>query len=245
MNQLAAPHRQQQADHPDDRGFPHLAHPPEAQVAAHEHRNGDRRADREQAPRAFGQRLHHHQRQHRQQNDDDRQDGEQRDVARRGVQLLLHHLAERLAVAPQRRKQHHEVLHRPAQRHADQYPERPRQVAELRRQHRPHQRSRAGDRREVLAEDDPLVRLDEVLAVVMHLARRGPPVIERQHPRRQPLRIKPVADGVTAQRGDEDISRVEPLAAMERERRISPRPRNRDQQPQQVGQDSLHFAPSK
>ena len=76
MNQLPAPHRQQQANHADNRGLPDLAHPPEAQVAAHEHRNRDRRAHREHAPRALGQRLHHHQRQHRQQDDDDGQDGE-------------------------------------------------------------------------------------------------------------------------------------------------------------------------
>ena len=83
VNVLAAPHRQQQERDAHSRGFHHFAHPHPAQVSAHEHRDGDRRADRKDAPRAFGQRLDHHQREHRQQDDHDREDGSNPDGTRR------------------------------------------------------------------------------------------------------------------------------------------------------------------
>ena len=56
--------------------------------------------------------------------------------------LLLRHLAERLAVAPHRGEQDDEVLHRAAEHDADDDPDRAGQVAELRREHRADQRAR-------------------------------------------------------------------------------------------------------
>ena len=46
----------------------------------------------------------------------------------------------------------------PAQHHPDQNPQRPGQIPELRRQHRPHQRPRPRYGREMLPEDNPLIR---------------------------------------------------------------------------------------
>ena len=100
------------------------------------------RRQREEAPRAVAQRVHDDQRQHRQQDDHDREDGDHAGHARHLVHFLLRDLAERLAVAPHRRAQDHEVLHRAAEHDADDQPERARQEAELRRQRRPDQRSR-------------------------------------------------------------------------------------------------------
>ena len=63
----------------------------------------------------------------------------------------------------------------------------PGQVAELRRQHRADQRSRTGDGGEVVAEEDPLVGGLEIVAVAQPLGRRGAPVVERHHARRDEL----------------------------------------------------------
>ena len=157
------------------------------------------------------------------------------------VQFLLHHLAERFAVAPHRAEQDHEILHRAAEHDADQNPQRAGQITELRRQHRPDQRPRPGDRREVMAEDDPLVRLDEILAVVVDFARRGAAVIEHQHARGNPFRVKPVADGVGAKRGDEDIGRIERLAAMEREHGVGAGAGQREREPKKCAKGFLQI----
>jgi hypothetical protein len=84
-----------------------------------------------------------------------------------GPDLVAHHLAERLAAAARRAEENHAVVHRAAERRADQHPQHAGQVAELRRQHRADQRPRPRDGREVVAEDDPLVRLHEILAVLI------------------------------------------------------------------------------
>ena len=64
--------------------------------------------------------------------------------------LLARHLAERLAVAADRGGEDHEVLHGAAECDADDDPDDAGQVAELRREGRPDQRSGAGDGREMV-----------------------------------------------------------------------------------------------
>ena len=53
--------------------------------------------------------------------------------------------------------------------------------AELRRQHRPDERARTGDRREVVAEQHPPRRHVIVVAVSLRVRRRDVPVVERHH----------------------------------------------------------------
>ena len=106
------------------------------------------------------------------------------------------------------------------------------QVTELRRQHRPDQRSRPGNGREMMAEDDPFVRLDEIPAVVVDHARRGAAVVERQHARGNPFGVKPVADGVGADRGDENIGGIDRLAPAKRQRGIRARAGQGEQEPE-------------
>ena len=232
VNQLSAPHRQQQQRHADGRGFEHFAHPPEPHITAHEQRDGNRCAHGENAPRTFGQRLDHDEREHREQNHQDGQNRQHRDETGRRIQFLLDHLAERFAVAPHRAKQNDEILHRAAEHDADENPQRPRQITELRGEHRPDERSRPGNRREVVAEDDPFVRPDEILAVVVDFARRGAAVVEHQHARGNPFGIKPVADGVGAERRDENIGGIDRLAPAKRQRGISRRAGQREQEPE-------------
>ena len=66
----------------------------------------------------------------------------------------------------------HEVLHRAAERDADDDPDHAGQIAELRGERRADERAGSGDGREVMAEHDPVVRRHEVAAVVESLGRR-------------------------------------------------------------------------
>src|SRR2546429_8347526 len=97
-------------------------------------------------------------------------------------------------------------------RSTHQNPERAGQITELRGQHRTDERARSGNRREVMPEDNPLVRLHEIFAIVVDFARRGASVVERENPGGDPLGIKAVADSVRAERGDENVNRVDRFA---------------------------------
>ena len=103
-------------------------------------------------------------------------------------------LRQRLAVPPHRRREDDEVVHRAAEHDAEGQPQQSRQIPELRRQHRPDQRPRAGDGREVMPEEHPLVGRHVVLPVVEPMRRRDPRVIERHHLRREEGGVVAVAD---------------------------------------------------
>ena len=231
VHKLAAPNRQQQQHHAHGRRFQHFAHTPPTQITAHEHRNGNGGANRENAPGTLGQRFHHHQRQHRQQYNHDGQNGGQPDVTRQRVEFFLDHLPQRLAIPPHRAKQNDKILHRAAQHHPNQNPEGARQIPELSCQHRPNQGSRTGNGGKVMPKHDPFVRLDEIPAIIMHLAGGRSPVIEQQHPRCDPFGIKAVADGIAAQRGDQNVSGIERLAPVQGQGDVSPGAQECDQHP--------------
>ena len=145
------------------------------------------------------------------------QHGDQRDEAADLADLLARHLAERFAVAAHGGEQDDEILHGAAQHRADDDPERARQIAELRGQHRSDQRSRAGDGGEVVAEDDPFVGGLEIVAVAQPLGGRGALVVERHHARGDEFGVKAIADGVGAGRGQHQPDAVDVLAAVERD----------------------------
>ena len=114
-----------------------------------------------------------------------------------------------LAAAADRGGQHHHVLHRPGQADADHQPDQARHVAELDRQHRPDQRPRPRDRREVVAEEHPAVRRVEVLAVVESMRRRDPRVVERRDPGRQERAVVAIGDGQDRQDAEHHRHRVD------------------------------------
>ena len=110
----------------------------------------------------------------------------------------------------------------------------------MRGEHRPDERSRPGNGREVMAEDDPFVRLYKILAVVVNLARRGAAVVERQHARGNPFGVKPVADGIGADRGDENIGGINRFAPAKRQRGIRGRASQGEQEPENWSQNLFH-----
>ena len=100
-----------------------------------------------------------------------------------------------------------------AKRRADQNPKRAGQKTKLRRQHRPDQRARPGDRREMMAEHHPAICWNEILPVILHDRWRGAFVIENQHFRRQPFAVEAVADRERAQPRRHYPQRADLLAA--------------------------------
>ena len=112
------------------------------------------------------------------------------DEAAHFADLLARHLPQRFPVAPHGSEQNHEVLHAPPRHGADDDPQRPRQVSELRRQHRSDQRPRTGDGGEVMAEHDPFIGRLEIVPVAQAFRRCGALVVQRHHARRDELAIK-------------------------------------------------------
>ena len=82
-------------------------------------------------------------------------------------------LRQRFPAAADARRQHQKILHRPGQTNADDDPEQPRHIPELRRQHRPNQRPRPADRGEVMAEQHPLVGRVIILPIRLRIAGVG------------------------------------------------------------------------
>jgi hypothetical protein len=93
--------------------------------------------------------------------------------------FIARHLAERFAIPAHGTEQNHEVLHRAAEHCAEQDPKRPRQIAELRGERGAHQRPRSGNCSEVMAEQYPLIRRFEIMAVAEPFGGRGPSIIEQ------------------------------------------------------------------
>ena len=98
-------------------------------------------------------------------DDHDVEDGDRRGQPGGAADLAAGQPGEAQAAAAGRGGQHHHVLHGPGQADAHHQPDQARHVAELDRQHRPDQRARARDRREMVAEEHPAIGRVEVLAV--------------------------------------------------------------------------------
>ena len=104
--------------------------------------------------------------------------------------------------------EHEHVLHRAGQAHADDEPQQAGHVAILNREHRSDQRSRAGDRREVVAKEHPLVGRVIILSVVERMRRRDVLVIEREHLRRQKRGVVAIGNRQDAKHSEDQRHRV-------------------------------------
>jgi len=191
-------------------------------------------------PRAVGERLDHNEGEHREDDDHDREHAHERERARHRPELHLHHLAERAAVAPHRDEEHQHVLHRAGEHHADEDPERPRQVAHLRGEHRPDQRPGAGDGGEVVAVEHILVGGHVVHAVVVPHRRRRALRIHLQHPLDEELAVEAVCEEVHRERGGHQPHRAHRLAALQGDRGERKGAEDADGGPKKVGRELVH-----
>src|SRR5437867_5213394 len=93
-----------------------------------------------------------------------------------------------------------------------------------------------------MAEYNPLVYFHEVLPVIVNFARRGAPVIKGQHAGGNPFGIKAEPNGVGAERGDEEVGRVDWLAAPGSQDEVSPSTKQRYGQPDYRFDGLVHHA---
>ena len=237
IHPAAADEREGQQHEPERRRAGDGVCPDEPHVPAHHHRDGNGRRHRERSPGALPERVHDDERQHCDQDDHDQEDAEERGEAAERADLVLRHLAERPAVAPEAAAEDAEVLHRTAEHDAGEDPERPREVAELRGECRADQRTGAGDRGEVMAEDDPAVGRHEVASVVESLGRRRPVPVEGEEPRGEERPVEAVGERVHRGRGDDEPHGIHGLAVEHGEDGDRPCARERDAEPDEQAQE--------
>ena len=94
-------------------------------------------------------------------------------------------------------------MHRARQGGADQDPEKPGQVAELRRQHRADQGAGAGDRREMMSEQYPAVGRVIITAVFKTVRRSHAAGIQAQYLGGYERAVETVSDDVNAGGGND------------------------------------------
>ena len=185
----------------------------EAQPQAHAYGDRDGAAHGEDAPGGGGQRIDADHGQDRQDDHEHDEDDDRGDDAADPADLVGGHLAERAAAAAHGEEQDEHVLDGPGHDHAQDDPQGAGQVAHLGGEHGAHERARAGDGREVVAVEDHAVGGVEVASVVDALGRGGVGVVG---PHDRALNVEPVeavADGVGADRGDDEPDGVDVLAA--------------------------------
>jgi hypothetical protein len=183
-------------------------------------------------PRAFPERVDDDQGEHRDQHDHDSQHGHQRGEACDGADFLLRHLAERLAVAADRRAEDDKVLDGAAECHADDDPDGAGQETELRGEGWTNERPGAGNGGEVVTEYDPAIGRHEIATVVEAFGRRRASGVQREHVGRDDPAVKPVGDHVRADGRDEQPGGAQMLPTSEghdakRRRRRRGRPGSR------------------
>jgi len=85
----------------------------------------------------------------------------------------------------------------------------------LRRQHRPHQRTRSGDGREVVSEQDPFIGGLEIVPVTEAFSRGCALIVERHHSRRDEFGVEAIAKSIRADGRKNKPDAVDMLAAVE------------------------------
>ncbi|MDH6448974.1 hypothetical protein M2155_001382 [Streptomyces sp. SAI-119] len=161
--------------------------------------------------------VDHDQGEHAKQDDHDGEDRDQRGRPARPADLVTGHLPERLAVPAHGQEQHDHVLHGAREDHSGDDPQGAGQVAHLGREDRADQRSGAGDRGEVVPEEDPLVGGVEVDAVFEAFGRGGAAVVRFQDAPDDEAGVEAVGDRIRAERGDDQPDRGDLLAPGQRE----------------------------
>ena len=125
--------------------------------------------------------FHHNQRQHRHDDDHNHQNTDGRNHTGHSAEFLFHNIAQRLTVTAHGHEQDHHVLYRAGKHHAEDNPQRARQIAHLRRQHRADQWTCARNRGKVVAKQNAFVCRHIVQAVVVPLGGREAVRVKLHH----------------------------------------------------------------
>ena len=197
--------RQKHHGDADDRRLGHRSLAPAEHVEAHDERQRDRDEDREGGPGALRERVDDDDAEARHRDDQHEQNGNGRRDAGKRTDFRARDVGQRSAAAPHRRPQPEGILHGAGEADAGDEPEQSRGIAELRREHGPDERTRAGDRGKVMAEEDPLRRRKVIRAVILGMRRRDARVVEHPEFRGDEGAVVPVRDDKNAEDGDDDV----------------------------------------
>ena len=171
--QLAADNGAKQQNHSHNAGpdNPDLTGRALEHVNAHQDGDRDGHPDGENSPRAVRQSIDDNDAksgQRDQQNEEQRDHGDQAGVR---ADFGACDVSQRASLVPHRCHQHGEVVNAAAENGAKQDPDKSGSEAELRSQSWSHQRTRAGNGCEVMAEQHPLRRRHVVVAVFINVRR--------------------------------------------------------------------------
>ena len=147
--------------------------------------------------------------------------GDHRHQPGKRTDLGARNIGQRASAVAHGGHQHGEVLHAPGQHRANQQPEKSRSKAELRRQGRTHQRSRAGNGRKVMPEQNPLGRRHVVVAVLIGVGGSDAAVVQHHRLGGDERAVIPVRQGVHAKRAQHNRKRVHRSLCDPRSKRIS------------------------
>ena len=128
-------------------------------------------------------------------------------VAVTRAHLLAGDVGERAAAAAHRGDEDDEVVHAAGEHGAEQQPEEAGQVAELRGEHRPDERARAGDGGEVVAEEHQRVHGHVVVPVALRVGGGGAQVVERGDLRGEERAVEAVAEEQHERGADDQVQR--------------------------------------
>ncbi len=117
-------------------------------------------------------------------------------------------LGQRSAAAPGGGPQDDEVVDRAGEADAGDEPDQPGRVAELRGEHGTDERAGAGDRGEMMTEQDQAMRRMVVVAVVANMRRRRPRVVERHDARRDERAVVAIGDRQDTEDRQDDVERA-------------------------------------
>ena len=158
----------------------------------------------------------HNHRQYRQNNDHNHKAGNQRDHARYCPHFGFNQLTQRTTIAARGYKQHHIVLNRTGQYHADQNPNHARQITHLRGQHRTDQGAGAGNRGEMVAKQHDFIGRDIIHPIIVPKGRGHARAVYLQHFIGNIQTVKTIGDQIHTDRRGQHPHRIDGLATIER-----------------------------
>jgi len=138
-------------------------------------------------------------------DDDDEEDGDRGRPACNRADLAARDIRQRSAAAPCGGPENDEVVDRTGKADPRDQPDEAGRVAELRGQYWPDERARAGDGREMMAEKDEPVRWMVVVAVVPHVGRGQPRVVQGHHAGGDERAVVAIRDHQNADDREDDV----------------------------------------
>jgi len=148
------------------------------------------------------ERVHHHERKAGHGDGDGEQNRKTHRHAGDRADFSAGDIRERAPLMSHRGKQNHHVMHGAADHRANQQPDRARQKTELRRQNRPHQRTRRCDGRKMVAKSHPFIHRHIILAVIERVGGRGAIAIQGQDFRSEKTAVEAISQHQNARRRD-------------------------------------------